>query len=69
MANNEKVTGPGHGYVGITSVVLLTIATWVLLWTLHVRLWSDPINPMTPNERSTVTHKVPAHQQQTADIP
>ena len=69
MANNEKVTGPGRGFIGVGSVVILTIATWVFLWTLHVNMWHDPINPLSPNERSTVTQPQAAHQQQTADIP
>ncbi|MEO6865644.1 MAG: hypothetical protein ABI229_09330 [Gemmatimonadaceae bacterium] len=52
--NNEKLTGPHSGLFGITSVLLLTLATWCFLYFLHVKLWRDPINPMSPNERSTV---------------
>lgn len=52
--NNEKLTGPHSGWFGITSVLLLTLATWGFLYFLHVKLWRDPINPMSPNERSTV---------------
>ena len=52
--NNEKLTGPHSGWFGITSVLLLTLATWGFLYFLHVKLWRDPTNPMSPNERSTV---------------
>lgn len=52
--NNEKVTGPHSGWFGITSVLLLTLATWGFLFFLHVTYWRDPINPLTRNERSTV---------------
>lgn len=55
--NNEKLTGPHSGIFGITSVLLLTLVTWGFLYFLHVKLWRDPINPMTPNERSTVIHE------------
>lgn len=52
--NNEKLTGPHSGWFGITSVLLLTLATWAFLYFLHVKLWHDPINPLSPNEKSTV---------------
>lgn len=55
MANNEKVTGPHSGLFGVVAVLLLTAATWSFLFFLHTRLWHDPINPMSPNERSTVS--------------
>ena len=55
--NNEKLTGPHSGVLGITSVLLLTLLTWSFLYFLHVKLWRDPINPMSPNERSTVIHE------------
>jgi hypothetical protein len=50
----EKLTGPHSGLFGISSVLLLTLATWGFLYFLHVKLWRDPINPISPNERSTV---------------
>jgi len=52
--NNEKLTGPHSGWLGITSVLLLTLATWGFLYFLHVTLWHDPMNPLSPNEQSTV---------------
>lgn len=52
--NNEKVTGPHSGVVGIVSVLVLTAATWLFLWTLHVKLWHDPMNPLSPNETAGV---------------
>lgn len=52
--NNEKLTGPHSGWVGITTALVLTAATWAFLFFLHVTYWRDPINPMSPNERSTV---------------
>jgi hypothetical protein len=52
--NTEKLTGPHSGWVGITSVLLLTLATWGFLYFLHVTQWHDPMNPISPNERSTV---------------
>lgn len=65
--NNEKLTGPHSGLFGITSVLLLTLATWGFLYFLHVKLWRDPINPMSPNERSTVIQ--PATPVTTAPAP
>ena len=64
--NNEKLTGPGHGYIGVGSVILLTIATWVFLWTLHVKLWHDPMNPLSPNEKPGI---VAPHQESPAAQP
>jgi hypothetical protein len=58
--NNEKLTGPHSGWFGITSVLLLTAATWAFLYFLHVTVWHDPMNPISPNERSTVIHETPA---------
>ena len=58
--NNEKLTGPHSGVFGITSVLLLTLLTWGFLYFLHVKLWRDPINPMSPNERSTMIHEANA---------
>jgi hypothetical protein len=52
--NNEKLTGPHSGFVGVTSALLLTLATWAFLYFLHVTQWHDPMNPISPNERSTV---------------
>jgi|GEM_PF-1143580 hypothetical protein len=52
--NKEKLTGPHGGLVGVGSVLLLTLATWGFLYFLHVTQWHDPMNPMSPNERSTV---------------
>lgn len=60
VENNEKLTGPGKGWVGVGSVIILTIATWVFLWTLHVKLWHDPMNPLSPNETPGV---VAPHQE------
>jgi hypothetical protein len=56
MANNEKVTGPHSGVFGVVSVLLLTAFTWGFIWFLHVKLWHDPINPLSPNE--TAVHAV-----------
>ena len=60
VENNEKLTGPSRGFVGVGSVILLTIATWLFLWTLHVKLWHDPMNPLSPNEKPGV---VAPHQE------
>ncbi|HEY8309985.1 MAG TPA: hypothetical protein VIG47_05480 [Gemmatimonadaceae bacterium] len=53
-ANNEKLTGPHSGWFGVSSALLLTLITWGFLYFLHVKLWHDPMNPMSPNEHSTV---------------
>lgn len=58
-ANNEKLTGPHSGRLGLTFVLLLTLATWSFLYFLHVKLWHDPMNPMSPDEGSTVIQSVP----------
>jgi hypothetical protein len=58
--NNEKLTGPHSGWFSITAVLLLTLATWGFLYFLHVTQWHDPINPMSPNEKSTVIQPAPA---------
>lgn len=61
MANTEKVTGPHSGVFGVVSVVLLTLFTWGFIWYLHVTLWHNPINPLSPNEAigSTPLHQAP----------
>ena len=53
MANNEKVSGPHSGILGVVSVLLLTAFTWGLLFFLHTRFYHDPIDPLSPNEHST----------------
>lgn len=53
LENDEKVTGPHSGVFGVVSVLTLTALTWLLLWTLHVRLYHDPMNPLSPNEGTT----------------
>lgn len=60
--NNEKLTGPSRGFIGVGSVLVLTALTWLFLWTLHVNMWHDPMNPLSPNEKPT-TIEAP-HQQQ-----
>jgi hypothetical protein len=52
--NNEKLTGPPSGWWGVGTALGLTIATWAFLYFLHLTAWHDPINPISPNERSTV---------------
>ena len=65
--NNEKITGPGRGWVGVGSVIILTIATWAFLWTLHVKLWHDPMNPLSPNEKPGVV--APPHEVSPVAVP
>lgn len=57
--NNEKLTGPHSGWIGVGSALLLTLITWLFLFFLHVKYWHDPINPMSPNEESTVIQTPP----------
>ncbi len=64
MANTEKVTGPHSGRFGIISVLLLTAFTWGFIWFLHTKLWHDPINPLSPNETSAVSHPATPPQPQ-----
>jgi len=52
--NNEKLTGPHSGWWGVGTALVLTAATWAFLFFLHLTVWHDPINPISPNERSTV---------------
>ncbi len=54
MANNEKVTGPHSGIFTLITVLVLTAATWGFLYFLHVKLYHDPRNPLSPNEHSTM---------------
>lgn len=64
--NDEKVTGPHSGVFGVVSVLILTALTWLLLWTLHVRLYHDPMNPLSPNEAPT---EVRTHERATVPPP
>ncbi len=57
--NNEKLTGPHSGWIGVGTALTLTLATWLFLFFLHVKYWHDPINPLSPNEESTVIHTAP----------
>lgn len=62
MANTEKVTGPHSGVFGVVSVLLLTVLTWAFLWFLHTQLWHDPMNPLSPNEKSGASQHVAPHE-------
>ncbi len=43
-------------------MLLLTIFTWGLIWFLHTTLWHDPMNPLSPNEKSGVSQQVAPHE-------
>jgi hypothetical protein len=58
--NNEKLTGPHGGWWGVGTALVLTLATWLFLFFLHVKYWRDPINPISPNEQSTVIPAAPS---------
>jgi hypothetical protein len=59
----EQVTGPNNGLIPLILVLLMCAFTAGLLWTLHVKYYLNPINPLQPVAPAVQQHPVnnPAH--------
>lgn len=49
-STNEHVGGPGNGMIPLVGVILLTVATWWGIWSLHQHWYADPLNPVAPTQ-------------------
>jgi hypothetical protein len=45
MTNNEHHEGPGNAVIPAAGVIIGSVLTFVLLYSLHVKYWNDPMHP------------------------